>query len=258
MRVYSLYLSTLTGTTNQAQFTATITTAGTILNVSAVVAGSNLIAVGQNVVISGVVYQIATIATGAGAIGTYTLSTPYPPVNAVATTYYTYTTNNNSKYAPVYKNNLANVKWNINWREIFGNRQGECRVRCRFISASSTSTLTWAANVGSIRATIASSTTNASNGFNIGFVRPQNDFTGTSFTYLDCDTTTSNGTTMIIPNSNNDLTIMLINAQENFMTNMCDYQIWLYFDVDDEDPLITTEIGVYNTDSVLPTIFNPR
>ena len=162
-----------------------------------------------------------------------------------------------SKYAPVSKTNLANVKWNINWREIFGYRQGECRIRCRLISASSTS-LTWAANVGSIRATVASSTTNASNGFNVGFVRPQNDFTGTNFTYLDCDTTTSNGTTMIIPNSNNDLTIMLLNSSESQMTNVADYQIWLYFDVDDEDPLITTDLTVFNTDSVLPTIYNPR
>ena len=44
------------------------------------------------------------------------------------------------------------MEWNINWREIFGNRNGECRVRVRFISSSSTS-LNWQQNIGSLRAT---------------------------------------------------------------------------------------------------------
>ena len=157
------------------------------------------------------------------------------------------------KYAPTDKTNLANVRWNINWREIFGNRQGECRVRCRFISASSTGALTWAANVGSLRATFASNSSNSTNGFNIASVRPQNDSTGTNFTYLDSDTTTAVGTSMIIPNTSGDFSIFLLNSNETPMVNVPNYQIWLYFDVDDEEPY-------YKGDSTnnLPSIYNPR
>jgi len=149
---------------------------------------------------------------------------------------------------PVSKTNLAQVKWAINWKEIFGNRNvGECRLRFRFLSNSS-NTLSWANNVGSIRTNLTSNSGNNNNGFNIGFIRPQSDYTtGTAqTTYLDGDTTTGNGASILIPNSNNDFYITLLNNTETLMVNVPDYQIWLYFDVDDEDP---------NTDK---TLFYPR
>ena len=147
---------------------------------------------------------------------------------------------------PSNKTNLANVKWNINWREIFGTRVGECRVRTRFLSASS-NTLTWGNNAGSLRAYFQSTTTNAVNGFVLGALRPQSDYTNgqAQTTYMECDTTTSNGCTVIIPNTNNDFTITLANNTENLMTNPQEYQLWLYFDVDEED-------------NVRDKIYNPR
>lgn len=142
-------------------------------------------------------------------------------------------TNSNIKsLQPVSKTALNNVRWNINWREIFGNLEGECRVRVKLTSAPSTS-LTWSANVGSVRASFASNYQNSTNGFNLGAILPQLDTTTATLTgYLDCDTRATAGVTMIIPKTNTDLTITFYNANENAMVNVPEYQIWLYFDVD--------------------------
>jgi len=255
MRVYSLYLSTLTGQPTLAVFTGTINT--TTLTITSISYGS--VAVGQSFYTSaGNLISITALGTGLGGVGTYTISAS--STNATATTYSSFSaTPNISKYAPTNKSNLAQVKWNINWREIFGYRNGECRVRTRFISSSSTS-VSWVANNGTLRATFSSNTSNSTNGFNLGFVRPQSDYTsGTSnTTYLDYDSTTSNGMTMIIPNSNGDFTISLYDRSETLMVNVPEYQVWLYFDVDDENPLITNNLTMFNADSQIPTIFNPR
>ena len=149
----------------------------------------------------------------------------------------TYNNGNNIKYTPSFINNSLNsAKWFINWREIFQNRIGEARLRARFISNSSPS-LSWVSNIGSIRATLQSTSSNCSNGFNIGSVRPQSDYTSgtTGVTYLDCDTTQTLGSTMIIPNSSYELNIILLDKTEQPMQNVPDYQLWLYFDCDDED-----------------------
>lgn len=311
VRVYSAYLSTLTGTTTQAVFTAKLDTATTTLNVTAVASGT--LAVSQYITINGVVNQIlqqasvfgtaastftATITTPTtmtvvsggtglaagqfvliqghynsiasgtapnwvltsseatatvasyssyataiplGNTGTYTLATA-AALNATGQTYTTYTyTPTPSKYAPINKYNLNSMTWAVNWREIFGNRNGECRCKVRIMS-NSNNNLTWLNNVGSIRASLSSSTSNNTNGVNIGFVRPQSDFIATQ-SYIDCDTTTSDGITVLIPTSNTNLSIYLLNANETPMVNVPDYQVWLYFEVDDEDPYDKKDIN---------------
>lgn len=155
---------------------------------------------------------------------------------------------------PTSKTNLAQVRWNVNWKEIFGNRIGECRVRTRFLSASSNA-LTWGNNAGSLRASFSSTTTNSANGFVLGALRPQSDYTNgvAQTTYLECDTTTSSGATIIIPNTNNEFLITLANNTEGLMTNPQEFQLWLYFDVDDENPLSLEEKG-----GTMATMYNPR
>ena len=135
--------------------------------------------------------------------------------------------------------NLAHLKWSINWKEIFGDRNvGECRVRFRFISTSSVS-LNWGDNVGSLRASFQSNTSNSTNGLNLGLICPRSDFESVDQidsieNYLDGNTASENGLSMIIPNNNTDLYVMLINRRETLMINVPEYQLWLYFDVDDE------------------------
>ena len=134
---------------------------------------------------------------------------------------------------PYNKTNLNNVKWNLNWKEIFGSVEGECRVRIKVVSQSATN-LTWSANTGSIRASFASNYQNSTNGFNLGSIQPLLDNTSSTpnKTYLDCDTSNSNGVSMIIPKTNNNLIINFLNSNENYMVNVPEYQIWLYFDVE--------------------------
>jgi len=134
---------------------------------------------------------------------------------------------------PYDKSNLNNVKWNINWKEIFGSATGKCNVRVKVVSASATN-LTFANNIGSVRASFASNYQNSTNGFNLGCVLPVLDNTSATAntTYLDCDTRATKGITMIIPTTNNDFTISFLNSSEGVMTNVPEYQIWLYFDKD--------------------------
>ena len=147
---------------------------------------------------------------------------------------YLSTKTSTSSLKPVNKTNLNNVKWTINWREIFGNREGECRVRVKVTSASATN-LTWSANTGSLRASFASNYQNSTNGFNLGAILPQLDTTTSTLTsYLDCDTIATAGVSMIIPKTNTDLVISFYNANETAMANVPEYQIWFYFDVDVE------------------------
>ena len=40
---------------------------------------------------------------------------------------------------------------------------------------------------------------------------------------------------MIIPNNSYELNIILLDKTEQPMQNVPDYQLWLYFDCDDED-----------------------
>jgi hypothetical protein len=137
---------------------------------------------------------------------------------------------------PYNKTNLNNVKWNINWKEIFGSATGECNVRVKVVSASA-SNLTFANNIGSVRASFASNYQNSTNGFNLGCVLPVLDNTSATAntTYLECDTIATTGVTMIIPTTNNDFTISFLNSSEGVMANVPEYQIWLYFDKDNNN-----------------------
>jgi hypothetical protein len=74
------------------------------------------------------------------------------------------------KYAPYDKSNLANCKWQINWKEIFGeyyNTNCLCRVKAKLITAQSTS-LSTANNLGSVRINVTSNYANMTNGLALG------------------------------------------------------------------------------------------
>ena len=155
--------------------------------------------------------------------------------------YLSTTTPSTNKYAPTTKTNLANVSWNINWKEIFGDYKGEVNCRVKLISTTGTTTaITWAGNTGSLRASLSSPYQNVSNGVNLGFIRPQYDTTATSQVYLDVDTITGNGITIITPTSNQILSIQMIKADESLMTNAQEYQLWLYFDLLDKTDYTAT------------------
>lgn len=156
------------------------------------------------------------------------------------------------KNPPLSTAGFARTTWNVNWREIFGNRTGECRVRARLISQSTNLASTHAH--GSLRASFSSNTSNGFDGFNIGAIRPLLDYTSSpnNYTYLDHDSTNTHGSTIIIPNSNGPFTVSLCDIYEGYMSVVPAFQLWLYFDVDDENPTVNDKT------TKLPEFLNPR
>jgi hypothetical protein len=122
--------------------------------------------------------------------------------------------------------------WNINWRSIFNNTKTEtCKIRFRLISHN-TNTIT-KDNVGSIRVSLQSNTSKISNGLNLGSISVKRDnFTQTN--YLEGNTLDTDGFTMIIPKTDNSfLTLSLYDINENLLTKIPNFNIWLYFDTDE-------------------------
>lgn len=146
--------------------------------------------------------------------------------------YLSTTTPAGNKYAPVNSTNLANVTWNINFKEIFGDFSGDVNVRVKLVSASATFTSnTLSTYSGSIRGSFICPYSNNSNGVNLANILPVIDPTISSKVYLFADSTTNAaGVTIKAPTSNQNLTITFIKPDESLLTNSADYQLWLYFD----------------------------
>ena len=170
-------------------------------------------------------------------------------------TYSAYFSTTSTNNPPIDQGNgRNNYSWNVNWRKIFGNRVGECRVRANVISQSSQLLLenlhenggTFDGyTVGSVRLNFMSNTSDTLNGLNIGMIRPKPDPTsittdGLPHCTLELDTVCSAGLSMVIPNFMNQsstFNVKILDETEFLMFRVPDYQIWLYFDVDDEIPI---------------------
>jgi hypothetical protein len=228
MKTYSLYLSTLAGSTIGAIFTATITDNGTTLTSTS---GTGVVAVNQYLVILGQELQITAVNA---TVFTLSKTVNGGANSAISNSYISYTINANSgKYAPINKYNLSQLKWNINWREIFGNDVGECRVRAKLISNSSKS-FNWIQNTGSLRASFQSNYSNCTSGFNLGCIELQTDPSASTAntTYLKLDTSQGKGSTIFIPNTNSDFYLSIFDSAGQLMLNVPEYEVWLYFDTD--------------------------
>ena len=136
---------------------------------------------------------------------------------------YLSTLSSNSKV--LNKSNLANVRWNVNWAEIFGDKKGYCNVRIKLVSASGTYVEN--THIGSVRATFASNYSNNSNGVNIGNTEIKAN--GAVHTIVS-DMYYSNGQTIQIPTGNGEFQISMLDRTESLMTTFPEYQIWFYFD----------------------------
>ena len=146
--------------------------------------------------------------------------------------YLSTTTPAGNKYAPVNSTNLANVTWNINWKEIFGDFEGDINVRVKLVSASATFTSnTLSTYSSSLRGSFTCPYSNNQNGVNLANILPVIDPTISSKVYLLADSTTNAaGVTIKAPTSNQNLTITFVKPDEALLTNTLDYQLWLYFD----------------------------
>jgi hypothetical protein len=133
--------------------------------------------------------------------------------------------------------------WNVNWRSLFSTTQSglknetkkdTCKVRCRLVSRS-TNTLT-NTNIVSFRLSLQSNTSRVSNGFNVGSILIKKELFTPGYKYLDCNTLDTEGFTMLIPKEDNsNLTLSFYDNSETLITaNIPQYQVWLYFDVEDD------------------------
>lgn len=145
--------------------------------------------------------------------------------------YLSTTTPAGNKYAPTNTASLGNVTWNINFKEIFGDFQGDVNVRCKLVSASRTHGANQLSDFsGSLRASFICPYSNNSNGTNIASLFPVNDPITNGKIYLLADSSDTAGVTIKAPTSNQNLTITFVAPNESLLASSVDYQLWLYFD----------------------------
>lgn len=141
-----------------------------------------------------------------------------------------------SPYAPIY-DTASVVSWNINWDAFFGSQSAnnslpnKCRVK--FLLTSQSGTLVYNNTLGSLRANFTSPYANNYNGVNLGLVNPVNNPTSTDHRYLG-DTTSSIGVDIALPRGNQELQLRFISLAEAIINVALDYQVWLYFEVEDQ------------------------
>jgi hypothetical protein len=132
----------------------------------------------------------------------------------------------------VNKSNLANVTFNVNWDALF-KKEGVANLRVAMIAGSSNS-YSETDNNGSLRLTLPSNYV-ASSGYGVNaspITLETRHGAGTHNLYAD--SIFSNGVTVNIPKGNGTLTVFFINRSETLMSNIQEYQLWLYFDCHDE------------------------
>jgi|VirMetMinimDraft_7_1064189.scaffolds.fasta_scaffold08226_2 hypothetical protein len=140
-------------------------------------------------------------------------------------------------YAPIVDNQSV-VAWNINWDSFFGSQSAnnslpnKCRVK--FLLTSKSGTLVYNNTMGSLRANFTSSYANNYNGVNLGLITPVNDPTTTTHRYLG-DTTSSIGIDINLPRGNQDFQLRFVASDESILSVALDYQVWLYFEVEEHN-----------------------
>jgi hypothetical protein len=140
-----------------------------------------------------------------------------------------------SQYAATDKTNLACVTWNINYDQIFNsNTNKPAKVRFVLRSLSQNGVLSWAANLGTLRAQgLSTAFSNSQNGLLLGEVYPiDNPVAGNPNHIMYGDTTSTIGASTIIPTGYQPLKITFLDDAEAVQANIVDYQIVLYFDVE--------------------------
>jgi hypothetical protein len=143
---------------------------------------------------------------------------------------------------PVDKTNLNNVKWNLNWDDIFrgeNNNYKYCRVRVKLLSSSWTGVSTdWDTYLGYLTCNLQSMTSGFST---YGTVLSETQAadcptTGTTTHCMILNTTQEPGVDVIMPKGNQDfyLTFNRMDLSNGArISNIYDYQVFLYFELYD-------------------------
>ena len=148
-------------------------------------------------------------------------------------------TPSNYQFPVVDKTNLANVKWNVDWRDVFGDLcgRGDCLVKLSLQSKEvAAATLTYDAHIGSVRCNFSTAYQNTTQGVNIGILGVANSPTGTAEHLISCNTLQDRGTRIRIPNATNDFNISLYDMAATLLVSadITDYQAFFQFEIIEE------------------------
>ena len=138
--------------------------------------------------------------------------------------------------APIVNTNPT-VVWNINWDSFFGETKGEyCRVKFVFTSKSSSLAggVNYNTTLGSLRANFTTRYANNYNGVNLGLVNLVNDPVVSANHRFLGDTSSSIGVEITRPTGNQAFQLQQIDLAENIVSTAMDYQVWLYFEFEEE------------------------
>lgn len=141
-------------------------------------------------------------------------------------------------YAPIYDTPSV-ISWNINWDDLFRSQSAnntlpnKCRVKFHLISQSGAG-ITYNNTLGSLRASFTSPYANNYNGVNLGLIYALGEATSANHRYLG-DTTSSIGIDINLPRGNEAFSLRVVGMDESIQDVNVDYQVWLYFEVEEHE-----------------------
>lgn len=142
-------------------------------------------------------------------------------------------------YAPVDATNKANVKWLINWDQLYGYIKNNVddrigRVTFQLTSLSQASIYTYAANSGIVAIQgLSNKFSNSQNGLTLGQILPMdNPVAGNPNHILMGDTLQTRGVTTIMPEGYGCVCVLILDRTGALQPNVLDYQLILQFEIE--------------------------
>ena len=144
------------------------------------------------------------------------------------------------QYKPVSKTNLANVTWNVNWRDIFStDDEGKpMKVRIKVLSRNVTAAnAAWDTSIGSIRCNLPDKSGNSTNGLILALLGwIDNPTTGSGQHVIDVNTLSDYGVESFVPIGTQNFSVQFLDITETQLasSNVAEYNILIMFEIDDK------------------------
>jgi len=142
-------------------------------------------------------------------------------------------------YAPIDATNKANVKWIINWDQLYGYIKSDideriAKVTFQMTSLAQSAIYTYAANSGVLAIQgMSSKFSNSANGLTLGSIIPIDTPVATATSsILQGDTLQTRGVTTIMPEGYGHLSVLMLDRTGVLMPNVLDYQLILQFEME--------------------------
>ena len=159
-----------------------------------------------------------------------------PQSNRIFTLYLSTLTPTGYNFVPYDTSDKSNVKWNIDWNRVFGDLCGraDCLARIRFVSRQlAVASLPYDTNLGTVRCNFGTNYQMMNNQCVVGMINVI-QFSGNLNNALICDTSTTDGVRIRVPNSGSYFNIQLIGLDEALLSSVNaipDYQIQFEFEI---------------------------